>query len=271
MRCCVLWTVRELIKLNITETGSGENVVLIHGWAMNNLVWGDFASTLAQSYRVICVELPGHGGSGDTSAWTMDELVQALAQQLPTSCHLLGWSLGGMIALAYARRYPQRVDRLVMMASSAKFVVADDWHCGQKDEVLTAFIEGMACKPAATIKRFIRLQTQGLKPSKDVNESLRQARNMGGEGLAAGLLSGLITLQQSDLRLALADISCPALMILGGQDQLIPVKAGDASQAINTRLKFLIIEAATHVPFLSHQTEVLKGIQQFIAIEEHSL
>lgn len=245
--------------------------MLIHGWAMNNQVWGEFASTLAKSYRVICVELPGHGDSKHISAWTMDELVGALAQQLPSSCHLLGWSLGGMVALAYARRCPQRVDRLLMMASSAKFVLADDWQCGQQNEVLKAFIEGMVCKPTSTIKRFIRLQTQGLKSSKAVNESLRDARNQGGEGLAAGLLSGLIILQQADLRLALAEISCPALMILGGQDQLIPVEAGEASQAINTRLKLLIIEAATHVPFLSHQTEVLQGIQQFIAIKEHNL
>jgi len=257
-----------LIKLNIHESGAGENLVLIHGWAMNSSIWGGLVAELAQSYRVICIELPGHGASDYALPWSLDEVLQALSEQLPERCSLVGWSLGGMLALAYAQRYAERVDKLVMMASSAKFVQAENWMCAQKESVLEAFMQGLGDNAPVTIKRFLRLQTQGLVQAKEINRQLKETRSRGGEGLYAGLLSGLTVLQKADLRLALAELNCPLLMILGDKDQLVPVEAGEASLKINPRIKLSIINEASHVPFLSHQAEVIESIVPFIATKE---
>ncbi len=266
--CCRSWKGQALIKLNLSESGAGPSLVLIHGWAMNNAVWGAFADELAQSYRVICVELPGHGMSEYTDAWTMDEVLQALHRQLPERSNILAWSLGGMLALAYAQRYPDRVDKLLMMASSACFVQAEGWLCAQEDEVLNAFLHGMVDKPASTIKRFLRLQSQGALEPRLLNRRLNQCLKEGGSGSAEGLISGLRILQQADLRAALVAIACPLLMILGDKDQLIPVAVGAASLELNAGIQLSVIEQASHVPFLSDQAAVLESINQFIATEE---
>lgn len=253
-----------MIKLNTEEFGAGDNLVLIHGWAMNPSVWDGLVDALAQSYRVTCIELPGHGVSDYALPWSLDEVLQALSEQLPARCSLIGWSLGGMLALAYTQRYPKRVDSLVLMASSAKFVQAEGWACAQQVGVLEAFMQGLSENAPVTIKRFLRLQTQ----VKGISRQLKETLSQGGNGLYEGLLSGLTILQQADLRPALADIRCPLLMILGAKDQLIPASAGEASLKINPDIQLSIIEEASHVPFLSHQTEVVESITQFIAAGE---
>jgi len=253
-----------LIKLNTQEFGAGDNLVLIHGWAMNPSVWDGLVDALAQSYRVTCIELPGHGLSDYALPWSLDEVLQALSEQLPARCTVVGWSLGGMLGLAYAQRYPERVDSLVLMASSAKFVQTDDWACAQEVGVLEAFMQGLNENASVTIKRFLRLQTQ----IKDINRQLKETLSQGGNGLYEGLLSGLTILQQADLRPALAEIRCPLLMILGAKDKLIPASAGEASLKINSNIQLSIIEEASHVPFLSHQAEVAESIMRFIATGE---
>ena len=257
------------MKLNKHESGAGPNLVLIHGWAMNPAVWDGLMTELVQSYRVICVELPGHGVSDYALPWTLDEVLQALSEQLPECCSIVGWSLGGMLALAYAQRYPKRVDRLVMMASSAKFVQAENWECAQQESVLAAFIKGLESKASMTIKRFLSLQTQGLAQAKEINRQLKDILAKGGEGLYEGLLSGLKVLQQADLRLALLEMTSPVLMILGAKDQLVPLAAGEASLKINPHIQLSIINEASHVPFLSHQAEVVEAIKQFIVTKEY--
>lgn len=240
-------------------------MVLIHGWAMNNLVWSDLLHELEKSYRVTCVELPGHGTSKHYDAWTLDELLQTLNENLPATCSVLGWSLGGMVALAYADQYPSRVEKLIMLASSAKFVQAKDWKNAQPMETLRLFSEGLSGNPFAAIKRFLMLQTQGVASAKKLNLVMREVLRKGGEASKNGLKSGLDILQTIDLRTALKTFKAPLLMIMGEKDQLVPVAAGAASLELNENINVVVIDDASHVLFLSHPAKVLLAISQFMS------
>ncbi|MBQ0723934.1 MAG: pimeloyl-ACP methyl ester esterase BioH [Cycloclasticus sp.] len=256
-----------MIELNLQTFGTGPALVLIHGWAMNSMVWKNLLDELKKTYQIICVELPGHGKSQYAEAWQLDDLLPSLAKQLPERCSILGWSLGGMVSLAYADRYPSRVDKLIMLASSAKFVQSKGWSSAQPMETLTLFSHGLMGDSFTAIRRFLMLQTQGVGSSKKLNLLLRDVLKMGGEASKNGLKSGLDILQYIDLRAALKNIKLPVLMIMGGKDQLVPAAAGKASLEINESIDLTVIEDASHVPFLSHPSDVLKAIKQFIPYE----
>ena len=259
-----------MISLNIQESGKGPNLVLIHGWGMNNLVWQSWLADLEKSYRVICVELPGHGDSEYGEYWKINELLEAMAEQLPSNCSVLGWSLGGMVALAYASEYPQRINGLVMLASTPKFVQSADWLYAQPKDMFDAFADSLVKKPLVTIKRFLKLQTDGGEPSKEINNFLKNVIKKSDETSKIGLVSGLDILCHNDFRELLKNLTCPIMMLLGEKDRVVPVEVGNESININPRVEVCVIGGATHVPFLSHPFEVSQALKQFMPAGECS-
>ncbi|HEV2284607.1 MAG TPA: alpha/beta fold hydrolase, partial [Steroidobacteraceae bacterium] len=113
--------------LNAEVTGQGRrDLVLLHGWGMNLKVWDGLAAALGRRFRVIAIDLPGHGGSEwDSSAphpaAQVFRVHETLAP-LTTRYHLLGWSLGGQFALDLAAALPAAVERLVLVATTPRFL-----------------------------------------------------------------------------------------------------------------------------------------------------
>lgn len=254
-----------MIKLNVSASGEGPNLVLIHGWAMSSLVWKSWLVELEKDYRVLCVDLPGHGGCDYDKPWAMADVLESLAKQLPSKSHVLGWSLGGMIALAYASRYPQRVERLIMLASSAKFVQCKQWLHAQTEDTLKLFFDGLIENSPLTIKRFLMLQTQGLSQPKKQNSLLKKILNEAKPVKLSALVSGLALLKSTDLRESLQTIHCPLLMLMGANDQLIPLEVTNDSRGLNPDVELGVIADAAHAPFLSHQSEVHCATTRFLS------
>ena len=83
-------------------------------------------SALESLAEVIPVDLPGFGTAPAIPDFTLDAVSDQLASQLPANCVLMGWSLGGMLAMHLAARYPQQVKGVITLATNAKFVATDD-------------------------------------------------------------------------------------------------------------------------------------------------
>lgn len=113
-----------------TVTGSGPDLILIHGIGATRQVWDGVIARLSPHFRCIAWDLPGHGVSDiPARPLSLDDLVEdlaALQEHLGiASAHLAGHSLGGMIGPAYALRYPERV-RSLGLISTAAFRTAGD-------------------------------------------------------------------------------------------------------------------------------------------------
>jgi 3-oxoadipate enol-lactonase len=114
----------QLVSDQCYVSGHGEPVVLVHGNASTHETWAGVVGHLEQDFRCISYDLRGHGPrSGDDGPYSLDDLVDDLenlrARLELESAHVVGHSLGGMIAAAYARRYPNRVMTLCLMATPA--------------------------------------------------------------------------------------------------------------------------------------------------------
>ena len=253
-----------MTKIHQQTFGTGKSIVLVHGWAMHSGIWRDFALQLAQNYKVTCIDMPGHGRSGNIDAFTLEQVGDALVDAVAddSSCWL-GWSLGATVVLDIARRYPERVNSLVLLAGNPSFTRTAQWP-GMKIDMLDAFAGQLHADCQATLLRFLSLQVAQLPDYKTLLRTLKSAvRECAAPNLET-LQGGLEILKSADLRPALSDAGMPVSVILGGRDTLVPVGAGHNMQALAPDITVNIIDNAGHTPFLSHPQDVLAIISKFL-------
>jgi pimeloyl-[acyl-carrier protein] methyl ester esterase len=251
--------------------GTGPDLVLLHGWALHGGMWGPWLDALALHARLHLVDLPGHGHS----AWSDDiaglaDLARAVGRQVPQGATLLGWSLGGMIALDLVRRDPGLASALILVATTPKFVAGGDWEHGMQAAVLDEFARGLAGDHRGTVQNFLALQTRGDERSLETLRLMRRNLEAHGPPDTRALEAGLEILRTTDLREALAGIALPALVIAGDRDRLTPPGAGRALAAALPQARYREIPRSGHAPFLSHGPEVLREIQGFLGRRRES-
>jgi len=242
--------------------GQGQPIVLIHGWAMHTGIWRTFAQQLAQNYQVICLDLPGHGLSEAVEPYNLETITAALIEHMPESpCCVLGWSLGATVALALAASYPQRINALMLLAGNPRFVNEAAW-AGMRAELLEDFSSNLQLNCQLTLIRFLALQVNQLANAKALLKELKIAVKECNPPTENVLQSGLDILKQADLRESLVTLTCPVYLILGDKDTLVPVEVSQNMKQIKADLQVNIIERAGHVPFLSHQSQLIEIIKK---------
>ncbi len=256
------------MSLHVEISGSGEPLLLIHGWGMHGGMWGAAAARLAQDFRVIAVDLPGHGyGVGSEKrevAIALDVIVDELAAQFDEPVTVCGWSLGGQIAMRWAQRFPQQVRRLALVATTPCFVRRPSWDCAMQAETLAEFAVALQQNYALTLRRFLALQLRGSERERELLTELRAALFSRGEPGLEALQTGLEILRDCDLRQALSGITQPALVIAGERDTLTPLQASQYLADQLPHAQLVTLAGAAHAPFLSHPDEFVECVKRFL-------
>jgi pimeloyl-[acyl-carrier protein] methyl ester esterase len=254
------------VSTRVEIRGEGPDLVLLHGWALHGGMWGPWLDQLQKIARLHILDLPGHGHSSwPAGVHGLGDLARAVLPHVPRGAAVLGWSLGGMIALELARQAPRLVSSLVLVASTPKFVCGDGWEHGMRRDALDEFARGLTVDYRRTVHSFLALQAQGDERSAQALRLLRRRLDSHGPPDPRALESGLSILRTSDLRDILPGILLPALVISGSHDRLTPPEAGQALAAALPQARFHRIERCGHAPFLSHDTEVLGEVRAFLA------
>jgi pimeloyl-[acyl-carrier protein] methyl ester esterase len=251
------------MTLHVEISGSGPDLVLLHGWGMNAAVWDESATELAQHFRLHCVDLPGHGASPACAPCTLDALADLLAAALPRRAAVCGWSFGAQVALNWALRNPDQIERLVLLAATPRFVRGADWDCGIDAAVLDDFARGLAHDYRATLQRFLALQARGDAHPRIVLRRLREHLLARGEPDVASLGAGLRLLKETDLRDKLKRIAQPALILHGERDTLVPLAACAYLQRVLPRATLEVFAGAAHAPFIAQPQRTARRISEF--------
>jgi pimeloyl-[acyl-carrier protein] methyl ester esterase len=229
------------------------DLVLLHGWGMNNGVWQGLPDTLRETCNLHPVELPGHGGAGFDPARThLADWADACLAAAPEQAVWLGWSLGGLVALQAARQAPKRVAALVLMTATPRFVQAADWRPAMPEATLAQFHDALVAEPAATLERFLALQVRGSDHARDTLRRLRAGLADHPAPDPAALAAGLDLLGEEDLRGPLPDIRAPALWLFGSRDTLVPAAVAERVPMLMPGAACHVIDGAAHAPLLSH-------------------
>ena len=254
------------MTLHVEIRGQGPDLVLLHGWALHGGMWGPWLDELAGLARLHIFDLPGHGRSSWPAATRdLGGLARAVFPRIPRGAAILGWSLGGMLALELARQHPRHLRALILMATTPKFLAGPDWEYGLQPTVLDEFTDGLAQDYRRTVQNFLALQTRGDERALETLRLLRGRLASHGEPDPRALATGLGILRSADLRDALPRISLPALVIAGEHDRLTSPGAGRELAARLPVAAFRLIERSGHAPFLSHAEQVLAEVCGFLA------
>lgn len=252
------------MKIHKEVYGQGKAIVLIHGWAMHTGVWRKFAQQLAKQYKVICLDLPGHGLSESAEPYTLDYIGASLIDAISESSFcVLGWSLGASVALTMAKNYSHRINSLILLAGNPRFIKEGNW-AGMRPELLENFAKNLQLNCQLTLVRFLALQVYGLPDAKNILADLKKAIHECAPPNEDVLQSALNILKNADLRNDLSLLRCPVNIIQGNKDTLVPAQASLDMQKIQPACELNIIAGAGHLPFLSHQPQVIEAINGFI-------
>jgi malonyl-CoA O-methyltransferase len=250
----------------VETRGAGPDLVLLHGWAMHGGTWGPWLDRVAASHRLHLVDLPGHGRSRwPEGASSLADLADAVSPTVPSGAAILGWSLGGLVALELARRRDADISALVLIATTPRFLKQGDWPSGMEPSTLQGFAAGLAGDYRRTIANFLALQTWGDEHAAQALRTLRAALVAHGEPDPRALRAGLDILRDADLRDALANIAVPSLVITGEHDRITPAAAGRELAARLSSSRYREIAKAGHAPFLSHADEVTREVEEFLS------
>lgn len=191
--------------------------------------------------------------------------LEAITSQLPPKCDLLGWSLGGQIAIAIAAKFPERVRRLVLVATTPCFVRRRGWNAGMPSATFEDFVWRSAQDTKAALQFFAGLTARGDRNERVVLRKLRKALSEGGQPDALSLRAGLYSLRDTDSRKSAAAIRAPTLIIHGTRDRLVPVAAGRWLAAQIPGARFVTLPGAAHAPFLSDRAAFAAALDDFLA------
>ena len=248
-----------------TQTsGSGPDLVLIHGWGMHSGIWDGLLPLLEPQVRVMRVDLPGHGRSAWAGETSLDDMVDAVAQVVPTDAAWLGWSLGGLIAMRAAIRQAAGISSLLAVATSPCFVRKQDWPSAMLPQLLETFASELRQDYPRTLDRFLALQVRGSDQARSVLKMLQASIHQEEMPEPIALQTGLKLLSGTDLREQLDQITCPTLLVAGERDTLVPAGAMAAMQAYLPDAQLVSIRGAGHAPFIADPVQFAKTVTNFV-------
>jgi len=249
------------VNIHWESQGDGAPVLLVHGLGYTREGWGPLRELLSRRYRVLSYDNRGIGESEiPPGPYTVDELAADAAQVLDEAgaerAHVLGASLGGMVAQLLAAERPERVDRLVLAGTTPGGARA--YPLPQRTLALMA--EASALPPEVALRRFVENALAPGSPLVDEVLAYRQAHPPDPAGWAAQAAAGA----SWDADGRLARIAAPTLVLAGTADAVVdPRNAELIAEAIpNARLQ--LIDGAGHLPFWERPEEFAALVERFL-------
>lgn len=248
-------------RLWYEEQGQGAPLILLHGWCMSSVVWRYQLEELATTFRVITIDLAGHGRSSRPACgysfekYAKDLVGLVLTLQL-SNIILAGWSLGAQVAIQSFPLVHERVAGLVLIAGTPRFTSSADFpHALSRKEA-----DGMGLKVKRNIGRAIEGFIGRMFCSGELDDPIVAARVC--EQLAAVPIPGTVTALQSlevlitaDMRDLVGRIDLPTLVINGDQDRICLPQASAWMASHIQASRHIVFPGCGHAPFMTRNRE----------------
>jgi 3-oxoadipate enol-lactonase len=246
------------------DTGSGPAVVLIHGYPFNRSMWADQTPALVDRFRVIALDLRGHGESeSSTGASTMRLMAQdvaALMDELKVERAVVGGlSMGGYVTLAFHQMFPERVEKLLLADTRAQSDT-EEAKATRAEQAQKILAEGMAGIADAMLPKLLSPETVSKRP-----EVVKRVRDMmlntSPEGAAAAL-RGMA--EREDQTERLSQIKVPTLIVVGKEDPITPPADSEKMHQRIAGSQLVVIENASHVSNIEQAEQFNKVVKEFL-------
>lgn len=252
------------MELSYSDTGQGEVVVLIHGFCESRALWNDFENFLSKKYRVICPDLPGYGESRlDVTQVNMSYFAEELKTLLDTlsveTCTMVGHSLGGYVALAFAEKHPEQLKGIGLFHSTA-FADTEEKK-GNRNKTIQ-FIEENGVDTFATSfvpPLFDRATRE--KHGYEIDSLIKIARNT--DPLAVIETSKAMR-DRPDRTSVLERMQVPVMFIIGKEDGAVPFESSLQQISMPKESVVHIYEKCGHMGMIEKKEETMKAVYSFL-------
>lgn len=244
-------------------SGQGPALVFLHGFMETARIWRAFAYKFSSRFKVIRINLPGHGKSGIYGdKHTMDFMAGAvkavLQQEKIAKCTLIGHSMGGYVALAFAELYPGYMEGLVLF-SSVSFADSPERRNDRNRAIKTA--EAHKIKYVTSVVPNLFYQRSGNKAGKRIYKLVKLAGKQPLEGITAAI-KGMS--DRPDRTSVLTNAGYPVLLLNGTDDPLIPAEKVEEMKGMAPGATAVFIPECGHVGFIEKRKESIAELKKFL-------
>ena len=246
----------------VREMGAGPPVVLVHGYPFDGAMWSGVARALAPRFRVCKPDLPGRGDTAAPSEGRLDDyadFVAAVLDRIGGRAGLAGFSMGGYVALAVARRRHPALGALALVDTRA---AADDAAGRAKRDEAIATVRAQGAGPIADAM-LPRLATPAGLARGDLAERIRRIMERQKPETIEGDLAAMR--DRPDARDVLEGISVPTLVVVGEADALTPPADSEAMAAAIPGARLVRIPDAGHLTPMERPGPVSVALGDFFA------
>lgn len=248
------------ISIAYSDSGKGTAVVLLHGHILNRGMWNAFVPEFSRKYRVIAIDLLGHGDTGCLGyIHTMEDMADAvhavLAELRIRKAIFVGHSMGGYVSLAFAELYPDMMKGLVLLNSTSR--ADSDERKANRDRAIKAVKQNKEI--------FVRMSVGNLfsegnreRLAEEIEQTKLEALKTPVQGIVAALEGMKV---RNDREVILHFAPYPILLILGGLDPVL-IYEDNIEQVENTSVK-LITYNGGHMSHIENHNELLTDLSGF--------
>lgn len=251
-------------KVRYADVGKGRVVVLLHGFLESLEVWfgNNFAQDFAKKFRVIAIDLPGHGKTECIGYVHRMERMAAVVKGVMDELGLrryavVGHSMGGYVALAFAEKYPEHVCGLCLFHSST---YADSAEKKIDRERAIRLVKKSSTKyTGALIQNLFALANV-----KYFRDEISWLKRMAAKTKAQGIIASLEGMKiRKNRENVLRYAAFPVLMIAGKRDNVIPLEVSEKQKDLAEDQRYLVLDKCGHMGFLEVKEKSLKKLKAF--------
>lgn len=249
-------------RIRYKDEGKGRAIILLHGFLESLEIWNNLSKRLSKSYRVISIDLPGHGGSSNYGyIHTMEMMAEAVHQVVKKlrlrKIVMTGHSMGGYVTLAYAELFPDDLKGFSLFHSTA---VNDTTE--KKKERLRA-VEAIKAHPKKFVKGLFEnlFHEENRKRFTDtISELSKAATDRPVEGYTASILG---MRERVNREVVLKFSPSPVLIIAGKEDPIIPYTSLEKQSRYPQKGRYHLLERSAHLGFIEEPEKSEKILRSF--------
>jgi len=248
-------------NINFTVSGKGNAIVLLHGFLENITMWNDISKILSEKYKVICIDLLGHGKTGNHGyLHTMNdqaEMVKALLSHLKLRKFIfIGHSMGGYIALAFANLFSSNMKGLCLMNSTA---LPDSTEKKiNRDRAIAAVKQNHKTFVRIAIPMLFSEKNRAIFPN-EIKQITNEALQISKQGIIASLEGMKI---REDFTYIFKTSNYPIQMIIGKQDPALEYSKL-ILQTKNTKVQVTEFPDG-HMSHIENKDDLIQSLSLFI-------
>ncbi|MGB7158391.1 MAG: alpha/beta fold hydrolase [Tepidisphaeraceae bacterium] len=248
--------------LNYQEQGTGRPLVLLHGFPLDARVWREQIAALSGGFRVIAPDLRGFGQSKSNDPFTMESLaddVHALLADIGAlPCVLGGLSMGGYVALAYAKKYPTDLLGLALIDTKAQGDTPEGKE-GRQKMIELARSRGARGVAEQMMPKMLASDADTSRPQ--VKRELDQVMNDQSPLTIEHALAAMR--DRPDFTAHLPSIATPTLVIVGEHDAITPPAGAEAMSRAIPKSTYVVVRGAGHMAPMEQPQQVSEALRRF--------